>query len=790
MRGVTGAVAFVAQRRLARHWRALAAAGVLLGLGFGLSLASFAAARLTASAYDRILDQADAPDAAVALGQPPEQAEQSLRAIDGITAQRVYAGFLGAADGIDRILTTALLAPIDDPFPVERPTLRAGRLPDPDAPDEAVVNSIAAARGGIEVGQRLHFRFFNPATSASTETEITVVGIGTFPAEAVTDETNVLGVFVFTRAFYDAHRDLVVYAASNVYLAPGFDARRDLAPAVGALGDELQSARAQEQQAVDDALRPLIIVLVALGVLAFGGTTIAAGQVVQRTRDRWLSDDARLRSLGMARGQIVLVELASSALVAALAAAVALVTMWLASPIAPIGPLHDLDPAQGFAVDGTVAALGAVAIVVTIVVLTLVFSSLRNRTVHPMLRRSRWLATMPGGPATAAGLTLALRTDDGRDRAWRAVAATTAAAAGLAMCAAFVSSAIALTDTPARYGFDADLLAVNAYGDQPEAALQRAFGDRDDVAAATGYTEGSYLIDGRAVPGLAATALKGELTPTLLRGRPPRSAGEIVVGQDTLDSIGADVGDMVKVQVLTALGSNGEPAADPVPLRIVGIATFPAVNQVGTDMPRLGIGALVTRDAFLRMHGDPANGPEFTVVRLVDGADPAAVIADNREGFQDAAQTPTAWFTDAKPAELRQLDAATPYLRGALVVGFMILLAVVVHALWTRARANRHDLAVLRVIGCTRSQLDAVTAWQVTPFALGGVLLGIPFGIAVGRLLFRLFAQSLAVVDTASTSAATVAALVIAVLLAAAAADLAAVAAGRRTRTAAVLRQG
>jgi len=787
---VMGAVAFVAQRRTARHWRALAAAGVLLGLGFGLCLASLAAARRTSSAYDRILARADAPDAAVALGQPPEQSERSLRAIDGITKQRVYAGFVGTADGVDRILTTALLAPIDDAFPIERPTLQAGRLPHPDAAEEAVVNSSAAARSGVEVGERLHFRFFNPVTSASAEADITVVGIGTFPAEVVTDETNVLGLFVFTRAFYDAHRDLVVYSVSNVDLASGFDARGDLAPAVGALGHELQSARAQEQQAIDDALRPLIIVLVALGVLAFGGTTVAAGQVIQRTRDRWLLDDARLQSLGMARRQIRAIELASSSLVAALAVTVALITMFLVSPIAPIGPLHDLDPAQGFAIDSTVAALGAAAIIVTFVVLTLLFSSVRSRLVRPMLRRSRWLATMPGGPATAAGLTLALRTDDGHNRAWRAVAATTAAAAGLAMCGAFVSSAIALTETPARYGFDADLLAVNAYGDQSEAALERAFGTRDDVVAATGYTEGSYLINGHAVPGLAATTVKGELTPTILRGRPPRSPDEIVVGRDTLDSIAADVGDVVKVQILTALGSDGEPAADPVRLHIVGVATFPAVNQLGTDMPRLGIGALVTRDAFLRMRGDATNGPEFTVVRLVDGTDPSTVIADNRQGFQDAAQSATAWFTDTKPAELRQLDAATPYLRGGLVVGFLILLAVVVHALWTRARAGRHDLAVLRVIGCTRHQLDAVTAWQVAPFVLGAVLLGIPFGIALGRLLFRLFAQSLAVVDDASTPAAVCGALLVAVLLAAAVADLVAMAVARRTRAAAILRQG
>ena len=131
-----GAVRLVARWRLARHWRVLAAAGVLLGLGFGLCLASFAVARRTSSAYDRILTAADAPDAAVTLdagagGPTPEEGERSLRSIDGIERQRVYAGFLGRADGVEPALVTALLAPIRDPFPLETPRLDAGRLPRP-----------------------------------------------------------------------------------------------------------------------------------------------------------------------------------------------------------------------------------------------------------------------------------------------------------------------------------------------------------------------------------------------------------------------------------------------------------------------------------------------------------------------------------------------------------------------------------------------------------------------------------------------------------------------------------
>jgi hypothetical protein len=58
------AAALVIRRRLATRWRAILVVGVLLGLGFGLSFASFAGARRTESAYDRILVDADAPDAA------------------------------------------------------------------------------------------------------------------------------------------------------------------------------------------------------------------------------------------------------------------------------------------------------------------------------------------------------------------------------------------------------------------------------------------------------------------------------------------------------------------------------------------------------------------------------------------------------------------------------------------------------------------------------------------------------------------------------------------------------
>jgi hypothetical protein len=786
------AVALVARQRLARSWAALVAAGILLGLGFGLCQASIAAARRTESAYERILTAAEAPDAAVAggLGQTPEQIERSLRTVDGVVDQRVYGGFLGTAEGLDPTLSTALIAPIQDRFPVELPTMVAGRLPDPDAPDEVAVTSGAAELGGLEVGQRLHFRFVNPLSpraGTTDEMDVTIVGIGTVPVQQVADETTNVGLFVFTRAFYDSHRDMVVYATSNIDVAPGVDVRRDLVSPIGALGHRLQAVRTQEAHAVNEASRPLVIVLVAFGVLAFAATAVAAVQVVQRNRDRWLADTARLRAIGMDRGQVRTDELVAAGVVAAVAAATAFLTMLFASPISPVGPLHDLDPARGFGVDATVAVVGAVVVVATIALLTLLLSSVRMAAPRRAASRSSVFAGVPRRATAIAGLTLALRGDNGRGGAWRSVSATTAAALVLAACAAFVASAVALTESPTRYGLDADLVAVNPSGNQSAAALGAAFADRDDVAAATGFTTVSFVVDGHGVPGLAATTVKGELGPTLLRGRPPRAPDEIILGSDSLDTIGVDVGDVVPVRMQAVAFEHDEPTGD-AEMRVVGVATFPAVTQIGTDMPRLGTGALVTHDAFLRLGGNPNNEPEFTAARMVDGADPAAVVADNPGGFKDAAQSTTSWFTDAKPAELRQLDVSMPYLRGGLVVGYLVLLGVVVHALWTRVLAHRHDLAVLRAVGSTGAQVDAVTAWQAVPFALGAVLLGVPTGIALGRRAFSLFAHSLAVVDDASIPGSVLVALVAAVVLAAAVAGLAGIVVARRSGTAAALR--
>ena len=402
------------------------------------------------------------------------------------------------------------------------------------------------------------------------------------------------------------------------------------------------------------------------------------------------------------------------------------------------------------------------------------------------------LTAIAPGPTTLAGLTLALRPEGGRLRTWRSVATTTLTVMLFGAVVASVVSAVVLIGTPARYGFDADLLALNQYGDQSPGDLTAAFARDRDVVAATGYTAANLLARRPRVPGLAATPVKGDLAPTILRGDAPRAAGEIVLGQQTFQMSGRTSERSCRSgsrQPTSPARAARDAADDAVEMRVVGVATFPPVNQAGTTWRGSVSGRSSRATASSELNGVPTNQPEFTVVRLADGVDPATVIARNPAGFTDPTRTSTAWFTDTEPAELRQLEAAMPYLRGAGRVRIPGAVRsgrarLVDEGARDAARAGRAPR-----VGLTRRQLDAVTTWQVAPFAVATVLVGLPIGILVGQRAFTVFADSLAVVDTATVPAATYGALVLTVVVGFVVATLVSVAVSRRLRVATLLRE-
>jgi ABC-type lipoprotein release transport system permease subunit len=67
------------------------------------------------------------------------------------------------------------------------------------------------------------------------------------------------------------------------------------------------------------------------------------------------------------------------------------------------------------------------------------------------------------------------------------------------------------------------------------------------------------------------------------------------------------------------------------------------------------------------------------------------------------------------------------------------------HALVTAVRRRGRELAMLKALGFTRRQMSATLAWQATTLGIVGIVVGLPLGVVLGRVLWASFAESLGV---------------------------------------------
>jgi len=79
-----------------------------------------------------------------------------------------------------------------------------------------------------------------------------------------------------------------------------------------------------------------------------------------------------------------------------------------------------------------------------------------------------------------------------------------------------------------------------------------------------------------------------------------------------------------------------------------------------------------------------------------------------------------------------------------------LALASLALTLTAAVRQRRRELAVLKVLGLTSRQLRQAVRWQATLTVLLALVVGIPLGVAAGRVLWIRFADNLGVIDTPS----------------------------------------
>ena len=250
----------------------------------------------------------------------------------------------------------------------------------------------------------------------------------------------------------------------------------------------------------------------------------------------------------------------------------------------------------------------------------------------------------------------------------------------------------------------------------------------------------SVIIDGQEVAAMSVTP--GALVqPPLLDGHGLQQPDEVVVGALTLASLHKHVGDTVTV-------SGGEGAFHR--LRIVGVATMPTIGGTGALHLEMGSGAVVATSlipAVLRNpFNDPETGPNAFLVDVRPGVNPAAAQRSLEEmtgPLSNSYNFGVVVQSVLHPAEIvdyRSMGTTPAILGAALGAGALVALGL---TLLASVRRRRQDLAVLKTLGFTRSQLRAVVAWQSNVAVVIGTLVGIPVGIAAGRALWDLFAHEI-----------------------------------------------
>jgi len=453
------------------------------------------------------------------------------------------------------------------------------------------------------------------------------------------------------------------------------------------------------------------VALAAAGVLAL---VVSRGLAVDE------SERSSLGALGWTARDLMAERAMEGGLVAAVAVPVAVAVGWAVTALFPLGALALVEPHGGPRLDGPVTVVGVIGLVALAVTVGAVTGGRRRSPARAPGAHigavARAIAESGASMPLATGARLA--TPLGRRRPLRSLVAGALGVAGIVAAAVVGLSLAALGDQPARWGVNYDQFFGNPYvaadGDivGPAAA-------EPDIEAVSGANLGALTLDGHDVATFAVETVKGDIRPVVLRGRPPIGDDEIGLGAEIARRLDVDIGDEV-----TAAGPGGKD----VPLRVVGISVTPDSAGAGAAMTFAGYVAL-----------NPAATRNLLLVRFRDGAPP-----DVAARLAEANYSPPGLLIE--PTSVRALErvGAAPFLLAAVLTVLLVVSWAYVVAMIVRSR--RHDLAVMRALGCRRRQLRAIVHWYATTTALVVLAAGIPLGVIAGRRIVSLLTETLGIV--------------------------------------------
>jgi hypothetical protein len=647
---------------------------------------------------------------------------------------------------------------------IERPKVTEGRMSDPVRADEVVADPSLASQLQLHVGSVLHL-LAGPSTPTgfdvahSTPLTVRVVGVAVtrddvVPVNALASKGFLLvtpallrglspGSYAYDAAFVRLNKGVSVAAF-------GRDAQA-LVPRYPETGGQLFVADEHQQAAkVEHAIHPQAVALALFALLVALTALLIIGQILVRQVFVASADHPTLRALGLTRAQLGTVGLVEIGVIVVVGVAMAVVVATALSALMPIGPARVAEPHPGLAFNGAILGLGALAIVVVFVLrVAPTIWRLGGERAGPDGAVSASGGERPvripeffarhGAPVSATvGARLALEPGRGRTAVptRSALIGTSVAVAAVAAAFTFGTNMVRLVNTPRLYG-QAWQVSVDAqFGMMPQRDVEAFLRHQPGVSGWTFGNHNDATVAGRHVAAIEITGAGGPaMFPTLLEGRAPRAADEIVLGGTTLARASRDLGQTV----IVALQGESAPRA----MRVVGRAVFPFFGQGETTPTGLGDGAALL---------DPAPNPDgfnFVLIGMAHGPTERKNIARLARSVGASGVCPAdqqcGAVTAQRPADVNNYAriTATPL----ALAGVLALLAVatVAHLLVTSIRRRRRDLAVLKILGFVRRQVSATVAWQATIVVALALLVGLPVGLAAGRWAWLFFAARLGV---------------------------------------------
>ena len=756
---------------------------VLIGLVGGLALGSIAAARRTASSFSTFLAGTNPSDLTIVpaggLSGYSQRLTRQMRRLPHVERVESYVALraslvTGPTESRSLDSSVVMVGSVDGLlFNQDRFSVTAGRMADPTRPDEVVVTQTAAATLGLHLGQTLSVgltRVSGPGPDRRLRLHI--VGIGLLNREVVQDQiarfpTYIVATPALTRSLLDD----VALSYYGVQLRGGARFVPDVESEFTATEHyftDFQVASQLEAEA-EQSIKPEALALGVFGGIAGLAALLMAIQAIARQLSAREEDLLVLRAIGGSPATTCLDGLIGVTGSIVTGSIVAIGVAVVFSPLAPIGPVRPVYPDRGINADWTVLGIGFAVLVGVLGASAALIAYLdaphrvgqRRRSAD---RRSATvqLVAKSGLPISAvAGAQFALERGSGRTAAptrWALLGGIIAMIV-VATTLTFGSSLHSLVSQPRLYGWNWDyaVQSSDGYGPVPNQATAMLSSDRT-VISSSGVWFATLQLDGVEVPVLLAYP-NAPVSPPIVQGHGLRTPNQIVLGATTLAQLHKHIGDVLQMRY-----TSGFPPR-PIRLLIVGVATLPAIGIAEALHTSMAIGAIVPADngsltkqlgpeaypgcngpnmVFLRVHGGVGSAGGFAAARRLATSANAVLSTEPQDSSCGGNQASV--LSVQRPAQImnyRSMGTTPVLLAAGLAFGALVALGL---ALTASVRRRRRDLALLKTLGFTQRQLASAIAWQASIATVGGIVVGIPLGIALGRWLWTLFAQEIGAV--------------------------------------------